>query len=196
MHELDDTDREILRLLLADSRRSFSDIAERVGLSAPAVSDRIDRLQEMGVIRAFTLDVDHSLLRAGVAVLIEIAAYPGRGAAIAEALGPAQTVEHVFRTADERVLVTATVPENDVATLLERRLDFADVDSYEVRLLAESEWEPSLGTVEFAPECVECGNKVDEEGVQTTLDGETYYFCCGTCEERFVEQYESLKEGA
>ncbi|QIO22697.1 AsnC family transcriptional regulator [Haloarcula sp. JP-L23] len=196
MRGLDDTDRDIVRLLLEDARRPFSDIAESVGLSAPAVSDRVDRLQEMGIVRGFTLDLDRSLLRAGVPVLVEIDAEPGRAAAVRDGLAGADAVEHVFRTADSRVTVTATVPRAEVSDLLDAHVDLNDVDSYEVRLVADSEWTPGLGTAEFAPECAECGNTVDEEGESTVLDGDSYYFCCGSCESRFVEQYESLKEGA
>ncbi|WP_254280335.1 AsnC family transcriptional regulator [Haloarcula marina] len=196
MRGLDDTDREIVRLLLDDARRPFSDIADRVGLSAPAVSDRVDRLQEMGVVRGFTLDLDRSLLRSGVPVLLEIVAEPGRTDAVASGLNDADAVEHVFRTADHRVTVTATVPQSAVTDLLDAHVDVADIDSYEVRLVADTEWTPGLGTAEFAPDCAECGNTVDEEGERTVLDGDTYYFCCGSCESRFVEQYESLKERA
>lgn len=196
MRGLDDTDREILELLLADARRPFNDIADQVGLSAPAVSDRVDRLQEMGIVRGFTLDIDRSLLRDGVPVLVEIDAKPGRAAPIRESLGSVDAVEHVFRTADERVTMTATLPETEVTAWLGRHVDLDDVDSYDVRLVADSEWAPSLGAAEFAPECAECGNSVDTEGERATLDGETYYFCCGSCEASFVEQYESLKQGA
>ena len=196
MRGLDETDREILDLLLADARRPFSDIAERVGLSAPAVSDRVDRLQEMGVVRGFTVDVDRSLLRGGVPVLVAIEARPGRAGTIRDAIAGADPVEHVFRTADERVTVTATLPDADVSSLLERQLDFEDIESYDVRILADDEWTPSLGATEFAPDCAECGNSVDAEGERATLDGEPYYFCCGSCEASFVERYESLKQGA
>ncbi|WP_135302668.1 winged helix-turn-helix transcriptional regulator [Haloarcula amylovorans] len=196
MRGLDDTDREILRLLLADARRPFSDIAEQVNLSAPAVSDRVDRLMEMGVIRGFTVDVDRSLLRSGVPVLVEIDAKPGRAAAIRDALADAEAVEHVFRTADSRVTLTATVPQSAVSSFLDSHLDFEDVQQYDVRLVADTEWTPGLGTADFAPDCAECGNTVDEEGVRTTLDDDRYYFCCGSCEARFVEQYETLKEEA
>ena len=196
MRGLDDTDREILELLLADARRPFSDIADRVGLSAPAVSDRVDRLQEMGVVRGFTVDVDRSLLRGGVPVLVDIDARPGQATAIRDALASADPVEHVFRTADERVTVTATLPDAEVSTLLERHIDLDAVTGYDVRVLADDEWTPSLGAAEFAPECAECGNSVDAEGERATLGGETYFFCCGSCEASFVERYESLKEGA
>lgn len=48
MRDLDETDRQILRLLLENGRRPFSGIAETVGLSPPAVSDRVDRLESLG----------------------------------------------------------------------------------------------------------------------------------------------------
>ena len=47
MRGLDETDEEILDILLDDGRKPYSEIAEAVGLSAPAVSDRIDRLREI-----------------------------------------------------------------------------------------------------------------------------------------------------
>jgi DNA-binding Lrp family transcriptional regulator/YHS domain-containing protein len=196
MRGLDDTDREILSLLLADARRPFSDIAEAVDLSAPAVSDRVDRLREMGVVRGFTVDVDRSLLRDGVPVLIDIDAEPGRAAEVRDALTTAESVEHVFRTADERVTVTATLPDAAATALLEEHVDMADIAGYEVRLVADSEWTPSVGAAEFAPDCAECGNSVDAEGERVRLDGETYYFCCGSCEASFTERYRSLQEGA
>jgi DNA-binding Lrp family transcriptional regulator len=60
--ELDETDREILALLQRDSRRSFAEIAKAVSLSAPAVKRRVSRLEELGVIRGYTLELDHAKL--------------------------------------------------------------------------------------------------------------------------------------
>ncbi|NLV06955.1 winged helix-turn-helix transcriptional regulator [Haloarcula rubripromontorii] len=196
MPGLDDTDHEILRLLLEDARRPYSDIAERVDLSAPAVSDRVDRLVEMGLIEGFTVDIDRSLLQAGVPVLLEVTAKPGRAADIATAASDADAVERVYRTAGGRVVLVANVSQADASELLAEHVDLGDVERYEVRMIADTEWTVGLGAAEFAPDCVECGNSVDEEGEQRTLDGERYYFCCGSCAERFVDQYESLKEGA
>ena len=57
----DEIDREIVSLLLQDARRSFADIGERVGLSAPAVKRRVDRLEETGVIRGYAAVVDRNI---------------------------------------------------------------------------------------------------------------------------------------
>src|SRR6056297_3465389 len=99
MRGLDDTDREILRLLLENARRPFAEIADQVDLSAPAVSDRVDRLHEMGLIERFTLDLDRSMLNEGVPVLIELTPRP-EASGIVDALEGTDEVEHVFRIAD------------------------------------------------------------------------------------------------
>lgn len=196
MRGLDDTDREILDILLSDGRRPYSDIAEAVDLSPPAVSDRIDRLQELGVVRQFTVDLDRSVLREGVPVLVDLRVRPGHAEAVADALSESDPVEHVFTTADERVVATATVPDGDVSRMLSGTVEMDAIDEYDVDLLADTAWSPSMADAEFAPECAECGNTVDTEGEATEIDGTLYHFCCSSCESQFVEQYEELREGA
>ena len=50
----DGLDRQIVASLVGDARRSYQEIGEEVGLSAPAVKRRVDRLRREGVIRGFT----------------------------------------------------------------------------------------------------------------------------------------------
>jgi Lrp/AsnC family leucine-responsive transcriptional regulator len=61
-YDLDATGRTILDLLAENARRTLGDIGERVGLSAPAVKRRIDRLEAAGVIIGYTTRVDHARL--------------------------------------------------------------------------------------------------------------------------------------
>lgn len=55
---MDKTDEEILRILKADSRSPFVDIAKRVGLSEAAVRRRVSNLINEGTIKKFTIEVD------------------------------------------------------------------------------------------------------------------------------------------
>ncbi|WP_181684626.1 AsnC family transcriptional regulator [Halorhabdus salina] len=195
MRGLDDTDREILRLLLEDARRPYSDIAETVDLSAPAVSDRVERLQEIGLIDRFTLDVDRSMLREGTPVLIELTPRPD-ATEVSGSLAEASAVEHVFQTADGTVLVVAHVDRRNVREFLGEQLDLTALEAIDVQMLADSQWTPQLGTGELAPACAECGNTVTSEGETATLGGDVYHFCCPSCEDTFVNRYEELAEGA
>ena len=48
---IDDTDRRILSVLLQDARTSLRSIAEEVGVALGTVSNRVKRMEEMGVIQ-------------------------------------------------------------------------------------------------------------------------------------------------
>lgn len=62
VNPLDPIDEAILRELARDARASYAQIGAQVSLSAPAVKRRVDRLRESGVIRSFTVELDHSAL--------------------------------------------------------------------------------------------------------------------------------------
>ncbi|CAM3972148.1 Lrp/AsnC family transcriptional regulator [Kibdelosporangium persicum] len=55
---LEPLDQAIVRELSADGRCSFTDLAERVGLSVSAVHQRVRRLEQRGVIRGYTARLD------------------------------------------------------------------------------------------------------------------------------------------
>ena len=57
--KLDQVDRDIISILQIEGRSSASHIAEEIGMSIPAVTDRIKKLQESGVIMGFTALLDH-----------------------------------------------------------------------------------------------------------------------------------------
>ena len=59
---MEDTDRGIVRALSMDGRLSYTDLAERVGLSVSAVHQRVRRLEQRGVIRGYAAQVDYSAL--------------------------------------------------------------------------------------------------------------------------------------
>jgi DNA-binding Lrp family transcriptional regulator len=196
MRGLDDTDREILRHLLEDARRPYSEIADAVDLSPPAVSDRVDRLRDIGLVQRFTVDVDRSMLEEGVPVLVTVDTQPGAAARVREGLLGLDAIEYLFRTVDDRVVFTATAPGGEVGALVADAVEMGDVRDYDVRLLADADWSPRVAGAELAAECAECGNTVDAEGVTETLDGEVYHFCCESCRDNFVEEYQRLSEGA
>jgi DNA-binding Lrp family transcriptional regulator len=54
---MDDTDREIIKILKNDGRATYSNIGKKVGLSEGAVRKRIKALTDSGVIRRFTVKV-------------------------------------------------------------------------------------------------------------------------------------------
>jgi Lrp/AsnC family leucine-responsive transcriptional regulator len=74
---MDAVDRQIIALLVDDSRRTYGDIGGHVALSAPAVKRRVDRLRADGALKGFTAVVDHAALGASTEALIELFFAPG-----------------------------------------------------------------------------------------------------------------------
>lgn len=72
MLRLDDLDRHIIACLTADARRSFRDVGEEVGLSAPAVKRRVDRLARDGVITGFTTQLAPKAFGLRVQAFVEL----------------------------------------------------------------------------------------------------------------------------
>lgn len=69
---LDDLDRRIVAYLLEDARAPYAQIGGRIGLSAPAVKRRVDRLRAEGVITGFSAVVDAAALGWTTEAFIEI----------------------------------------------------------------------------------------------------------------------------
>lgn len=69
--ELDDVDQGILYLLQRDARHiTTQEMGDRVGVSSSTVRNRIEKLEENGIIRGFYPDVDYD--RAGLQLHVEI----------------------------------------------------------------------------------------------------------------------------
>lgn len=62
MEQLDAVDRRLVRELAADGRASYTDLAERVGLSVSAAHQRVRRLEQRGVISGYGARVDPDAL--------------------------------------------------------------------------------------------------------------------------------------
>ena len=75
---LDELDRKLLEILLKDSRTSLKELAGQVGLSSPSVSERLRRLEERGVIRAFTIEIDPQALGFSLQAIVRIRPLPGK----------------------------------------------------------------------------------------------------------------------
>ncbi len=72
MQELDDIGWALLRELQENARLSFSELGRRVGLTPPAVADRVRRMEEAGIIRGYRLEIDHTLIGLPLTAVIRV----------------------------------------------------------------------------------------------------------------------------
>ncbi|HWJ08440.1 MAG TPA: Lrp/AsnC family transcriptional regulator [Nocardioides sp.] len=69
---LDQTDRAILDLLRENARRPLREIADAVGLTVAPVQRRIARMERLGVIERYTVQINHGRIAAGIEAVTEL----------------------------------------------------------------------------------------------------------------------------
>jgi Lrp/AsnC family leucine-responsive transcriptional regulator len=133
MKNLDEKDKQILEMLIEDSRRPYREIAEVIGLSESSVRKRVIKLQDEGVIEKFTIKICREDERCIMAFLTLI---PRSESEIKELLRETQVLpqcEEVYFLAGQcGVLIKVNVPEiNELDALIESFRGRSDVKSVE-----------------------------------------------------------------
>lgn len=148
MIDLDDTDRAILRLLVADAGQSAGAVGRALGLSQPAAWRRIRRLTEAGVLAGQRVDLDAAALGFTVTVFLGVKlATKGRVSLedferAATAIPEVQTVQHVLGLYDYRLRVTARDLADFERVLRRRIMTLPGVGNVEANVLLSEERRP------------------------------------------------------
>jgi Lrp/AsnC family transcriptional regulator, leucine-responsive regulatory protein len=119
--QLDQTNRRILAELQEDARLTLAALGRRVGLSPPAVAERLQRLEADGVVRAYQADIDPRALGLALTAVIRVRPAPGQLPNVAElARTTAEVVECHRVTGDDCYFMKAHVRD---VTHLEEVID-------------------------------------------------------------------------
>jgi Lrp/AsnC family leucine-responsive transcriptional regulator len=69
---IDDYGRKLLHELQRDARASFADLGRKIGLSASATAERLRRMEEAGIIRGYTVEIDREALGLPILAIIRM----------------------------------------------------------------------------------------------------------------------------
>ena len=148
MIEIDDTDRAILRALVADATLGAGALGRTLGLSQPAAWRRIRRLEEAGVLRGRRIGLNAEALGFGVTVFLGVK-LATKGLVSLEdferavtAIPEVQTVQHVLGLYDYRLRVTARDLADFERVLRRRIMTLPGVGNVEANVLLSEERRP------------------------------------------------------
>jgi Lrp/AsnC family transcriptional regulator, leucine-responsive regulatory protein len=109
--EVDAVNRRILEELQRDPRLTMSELGRRIGMSSPAVTERVRRLEEAGVICGYRLEVNPAALGLPIAVYIRIRPNPGQLPKVAELAQQIPEVVECHRvTGEDCFVLKAYIP--------------------------------------------------------------------------------------
>jgi Lrp/AsnC family leucine-responsive transcriptional regulator len=102
---LNAVNRQLIDALQADARLSLAELGRRVGLSAPAVGERLARLEQTGVIRGYHADVDPAALGHPVDVVLRVRPAPRQLTKVADLARSTPEVTECHRVTGEDCFV-------------------------------------------------------------------------------------------
>lgn len=176
--DLDEVDRRLLAALLEDASRSLRDLAEIVGVSAPTVSSRIDRLEERGLIGPSRREVD--LSRLGELVLVTAASED------LEELAGHPRVFRVYRTPAGRSVALALLEDEESLDALQDRFPTAEIERLAEQVHAST---PPFTGPSVRMACAACGRPIEgDQGREVQMGGRRVVACCPTCEQVLAEE--------
>jgi DNA-binding Lrp family transcriptional regulator len=95
---IDENDLRIIEMLTKNARISLREIAAVVNLSPSSIRNRMERLVNLGVIKRYTLELDHRKLGFEVQVIVLITSKPGESDSLYRTLSTYTEISKVLRT--------------------------------------------------------------------------------------------------
>jgi Lrp/AsnC family transcriptional regulator for asnA, asnC and gidA len=144
--ELDATDKGILGALVENSRLSYRQLAKRLRISPATVMHRVGRLEKEGVIRNYTVSLDHEKLGLDVSVLIEVRVARGKLLDVERRIAGHPNVSAVYDvTGDFDAVIVATFPNRKAMDAFLKKLQtFEFVERTETKLILNTIKEESV----------------------------------------------------
>lgn len=98
---LDAVDRQIITELAQDGRISFAELGRRVSLSSPAVTERVRRLEQIGVITGYRAEIDPRALGYALTAIVRVKPAVRQLSKIAELAAEIRQIEECLRITGE-----------------------------------------------------------------------------------------------
>lgn len=110
--KIDDISWKILKFLQLNARESFAHIGREVGLSAPAVAERVKKMEDAGVITGYSANISHVSVGYQLKAIITLRAFMGKLKPFLVLVKSLNEVTNCYRITGNENLVMEVVLEN------------------------------------------------------------------------------------
>ncbi|MEO0572817.1 MAG: Lrp/AsnC family transcriptional regulator [Bacteroidota bacterium] len=119
--KIDHLSSEILHCLQQNARMSFTEIGRKVGLTSPAVAERIKKMEDLGVIENYTAHISHTKLGYQLRAMITVRAFVGKLRPFLDKVDTFKEVINCYRiTGNENIIMEVVIKDQ---AHLERFID-------------------------------------------------------------------------
>ena len=145
--ELDENDQQLIDALAHNARTSIADLARLIGLSPQSTSDRIKRMEDLGVIVGFAVRLDPAALGLGVGAYIRVRPAMGELQRVSKLLADIREIVECDRvTGEDCFIAKVFVPRiDDLERVIDKLLPFAQTDTSIIQSSPVRRRQPALG---------------------------------------------------
>ncbi|MEM2312884.1 MAG: Lrp/AsnC family transcriptional regulator [Candidatus Nezhaarchaeales archaeon] len=104
--EIDELDKKILRLLQEDGRLTFTEVARKLRLSESTIRRRVQVLQEKGVIKRFTVEIDPAKIGLNTVAIVGIDVDPPKLLEVSQKLCEFKEIRYVAMSTGDHMIMT------------------------------------------------------------------------------------------
>ncbi|MFW6040277.1 MAG: winged helix-turn-helix transcriptional regulator [Thermoplasmatota archaeon] len=196
--KLDVTEKKILELLYEDPRLSLRKLAEKCDVTTPTISNKIKRLENMDIIKGYSVNIDYSKLGLNE-YIFKLDVPPKSTNSIAKNLKEKKNVVEIFEIDGRyillKLLVSNTRHLDDFLIDLKTIPDIQDFTFFRTtNTYLRFKQPPINDSNEIEIGCYYCHKPIEGDPVKLKLDDKEHYLCCETCAEMYEEKYKKLKE--
>jgi Lrp/AsnC family leucine-responsive transcriptional regulator len=132
--KLDHKDKQILNQLVANSRSSIREIGKVVGMSSPAVSERIKQMESFGVINGYSVKIDFEKAGYPISCIIEATVKNGQYELFKQRIEKLTNIEFCYRIAGQACYMLKIHVEaiSEIETFINQLSDIAHTVSHVV----------------------------------------------------------------
>ena len=129
---VDQVDKQLLGILQENSRLSFADLGRKINLSPSAVRERVQKMEDSGVILKYDIQIDNKKLGYDIEAFILLKVYQGQLKHVLEKIKNYPEIKEAHRITGNQNLHLKVMVENQIALqkLLDKLMNFGHTDTF------------------------------------------------------------------
>jgi Lrp/AsnC family leucine-responsive transcriptional regulator len=129
---VDSTDLKLLGILKENSRLSFADLGRKINLSPSSVRERVQKMEEEGVIQKYNIQIDNKKIGYDLEAFILVKVFPGKLKYVIDKVKEFPEITAAHRITGNQNIHLKVVVQNQVSLqkLLDKLMQFGDTNTF------------------------------------------------------------------